>query len=414
MAENIPVPIQHEQFHQIYINQVFGRFLEGLGLACKNKMFPRAKEVIVSTYEKQIEVARNRRMNGGEKWSPKYPFVIIDPVIDMEPDPQVGRFFHGYPNFMQKFAHKMYGPDLYKDNNIHITPVLNRYRGSFDIHVYASSIYEMIDEKVFIHQFFGGYMRPIYPFLFESIITIPDKYEDFRYVNPYTGEDYYMDWDSSDNSAQVLMLRDIAKELICFPVNTKPFLYLSSVSDAADKYGGGGDIIGQHHLIASVEWECAIPTHLIVKTRFAPIASIPMEVTIPTAFKNIRNPISRESIRIRRDIDSVAWLDTSSTVSETLNLVYKNAVAYVITQEDIDILNENGILEIDIGETLIDERYMYINCPAGWLDRDTAWRLKTTDKSKLELVGIVAKQILEKDDVLSLIIYKQDPYDETS
>ncbi len=158
--------------HYQYINNVFGRFVAGLAQYLKTELYPRTQDAIISTYEKAAEHTRQRKKLVGENWSPKYPFLIIDPQIDLEPEQQAGRFFHGYPNFLQKFSADLYKPRIYDDDNMFIAPVLNRYRGSIELTLYNSSIYEAIDNRVLTYQFFGGIGRPIFPEIFEGIIFL--------------------------------------------------------------------------------------------------------------------------------------------------------------------------------------------------------------------------------------------------
>jgi hypothetical protein len=401
--------------HYQMIHNIFGKFIAGLAHHLKKELIPRAEDAMISTYEKAIEHYRNRKRLGGEKWSPKFPFLIIDPQMDFEPDAQSGRYLHGYPNFMQRFAMNLYKPDIYKDNNIQITPVLNRYRGVIDIHLYCSSIYELIDEKVHLHQFFGDYNRPIYPFIFESFITIPDSIKNFEYKNPYTGEDYMIDWDSPDNRSEIFLLKAPAREELCFPIHIRPWIKLSSISSSEDKFGGSGDIIGDHRLIISIEWEASIPTHVVMEANYFPIPRIPIEFKVPIDFKNVTEPMTRESISIPYRFHSVAHLGLDSSGNhppgqpEKIDLIFDEIVSYILTQDDLDILTNNDILEIDIGREIRDERYLKVKTPIGWLDRDIAWRVKEEDKTKIEILGVLTKSILNVDDLVAIFIYKEEP-----
>ena len=49
-----------------------------------------------------------------------------------------------------------------------------------------------------------------------------------------------------------------------FPFYIRPYIKLTGVSDGSEKYGGSGDEISDYRLSVSMEWECSLPTHLIM------------------------------------------------------------------------------------------------------------------------------------------------------
>lgn len=420
--------------HYTMINNVFGRFVSGLAHYLRTELIPRTQDTIISTYEKAIEHTRQRKKLAGENWSPKYPFLIIDPQIDLEPDPQAGRFLHGYPSFYQKFAAKLYKPNIYEDDNITISPILNRYRGTIECILYNSSIYEMIDNRVWIQQFFGGIGRPIYPKSFQTFIVIPDEYRTFTYKNRYTNEEYLMDWDSSNNSSQILLIKNINQDKLVFPFYITPFITLTGISDGADRYGGGsGDMIGDHRLNISLEWECSLPTHMLFSARYVPIPSIPMEFTFATKFKYIKNPITNDLLQIADELQSISdfgdesvlqshpekFNDTSTYERYTdraskLDLVYDRSFNYILTASDISGLTipddstsiGNNVI-INLNERILDERYIRVRAKTGELDRDLQWKL-ADDEESIELLWNGVKNLFDEDDIIFILIYKQD------
>jgi hypothetical protein len=182
-----------ELYHQIYIHNFLSAFFKGTANFFSDVLYDRTKEVVISTYEKHVRHWRTRCKDAGEKLTPKYPYMILDPSLDFAPDPQAGRFFYQYPNFDKATAARMFNPVIYNDGNVRISPVLTRYKGRMDIILYCSSFQELIDYQVLTHQFFGGEDRVIKPVNLESYIILPDEFTSYIYENDYNGQRYSLE-----------------------------------------------------------------------------------------------------------------------------------------------------------------------------------------------------------------------------
>lgn len=402
---------ENKVFHHYYINNCIGSMIRGIADYFGTEFFDRTKEIVISTYEKGVQHWIQRQQNAGEKMSPKYPFVVFDPGLDFEPDPQAGRFFWGYPNFMGNFASKMFRPAIYEDENLLIAPILNRYKGRFDIIVWCSSVYELIDFRMLTFQMFAGQDRIITPVNIEGYIVLPDELLAYTYENPYTGESYSIDW--SANRSEVVLVKNINKNRMVYPFEITPWIKLISCDDGSEKYGGSGDEISDHRLTLSCEWECSIPTHLgLVATKQ------PLHSTKPI------NPLTRKDIKIGWDIDvgyqySVSFRDpdSGSQIGDKVPLAdkiihtfvgqdmttgddgefaksywsemasYKDRYNYLITQDDYDKAHadppENFV--VNLIDDIEDPYNLRIYGKFGPLMRDYHWKI--TSPGVVEFIG---------------------------
>jgi hypothetical protein len=260
--------IKSDYFHHYPINNTVSQFLKSLGDFFQEKWFNNSTDIVVSSFSKAVQHFRNRRKEAGDKVGIHYPFVSMDFSQDFEPDPQAGRFLHQYPNFMNRFSAELFRPDIYVDDNIKITPCWNRYRGRVEMSIFCSSVYEYMDYRFLVFQFWGGLDRIITPINVEGYIILPDEIITYTHDNPYTEEKYSIDW--ANSQADIYLVKNINKHKMCFPFKITPYLKLVSVSDGTDKYGGSGDDVSEHILRVEFEWECYIPTHIVIEDKNYP------------------------------------------------------------------------------------------------------------------------------------------------
>lgn len=255
-------------FHYFFINNIFGSLIEGIGEYFSYELFPRTTELVVGTYSKAVQHYKNRQNVGGEKHQINYPFLTLDPILDIEPEDHEGKFFHSYPNFMLNFATKLYNPVIYEDAHVLIAPVLNRYKGSLELIMWNGSVYESIDNRILAWQFFAGTGRPVFPKNIQSYFILPDNLVYFTYNNPYKKETYQLDW--TNNRSKCVLVKNINKTKWVFPFELRPWITLRSINDGEEKYGG--DDLGESKLTLDLEWECSIPTHCVVVLKDYPDA----------------------------------------------------------------------------------------------------------------------------------------------
>ena len=396
--------VQTSPHHVTYINQIFTNFISGIGDYIRTDLFPRAKDTVISTNSKAVEMVRNRKNLAGENWSPKFPFLVITPNLDFRPDPVLGQMLHCYPNFTARFASKLYNPRLYEDDDVYIAPVVNRYVGTMEVTAWCSSIYEAIDLRVNVIQMFGGEGKIIQPRNLDCLIVIPEFLENYVYTNRYTEVSRTLDWSSS--MAEVKLIRNINQERLTYPITLRPYLRLSSIDDNSDQFGGSGSSLADYRVVLQLEWEANIPVHLVMVEKKMPRPSVPITFEINHHFQYIRNPIDTSStIKIPDEIFSTAVKDTSSGEVESKFLTYKSSENYIITADDIVKFTNNENLYITPGVSgILDSRYIRVHGKYGYLAEPVHYDIDLAS-GDIKLHGQNMK-LLEEGDILTFIYYE--------
>ena len=396
----------HDSFHHHYINNVFGEFFNGLGDFFRKELFPRSKELVIGTYAKAVQHYTNRQTEAGEKHTPGWPFLTLDPSLDFEPEEKAGRFFYGYPSFEKKFASQTYDPKIYKDDNIEISPVLNRYKGRMELIIWCGSVYENIDYRVWAYQFFGGLDRPIYPKSIEGYFVLPDEVVFYDVVNRYTEENYTLDW--TNTPVGTYLVKNINQDKYVFPFVIKPWVTLLSVSDASEKYGA--DELGESKLTLEMEWECALPTHLIFKVSELPDRCCDMHIDIHSGFKYKMTPEGADLVPYQIST-SVADRDNEKFIRK--DLIFKTEYTYQLTAEDIIDLEAERSVSIQIPEQ-IKKYQIIVNCFSGRMMEDYEYKLvecledsNNIQGSIIEIYGFAVRNFVEGD-IISFAIYKEE------
>ena len=377
--------------HHKFIHNVMGSFVQGVAGFFGTELYSDVTEIVVGTYEKAVQHYQNYQTEAGEKIAPAYPFMTFDPVLDFEPDDQAGRFSDNYANLTAVKAATLYKPLIFQDDNVLIAPVLNRYRGSFEIVIWCRSVYEMLDLKILTHQFFGGQDRIIYPVNIEGTIAIPNEFRYFNYNNPYTQETYVLDW--TKNSATTELYKTINKNLFVFPYSIRPWLKLISCSDAGDKYGG--DDLAENKLSISLEWETVLPTHMVLLNSFGPVSKYSFEITSSVAYINddlYKTKIPGEIEQIIEGVDRV--------------IINEKKLLYQITAQDKANLILNIPIQITLPHPVTDINLIKIYYKFGELVKYNRYILDA-DLTTINIIPFETKMILEENDILTIIIYSE-------
>ena len=258
-----------ETFHHYYINNAYASFFRSIADYFRSDWFDRSSDTIISTYTKAVRHWMNIKKNAGEDYSPNYPFLSMDIGTDLEPDPQAGRFFHQYPAWRKRWATDLYGnyyePVIYKDDQVLISPIWNRYKGTIELTIWCSSIYEYFDVRQLVFQKWSGLDRIIMPVVVDGCIVLPDELVDWEYTNEYLPVNYPIRWE--ENKAETKLIKNMNRNKVVYPFSVKPQLRLSSVTSGADKYGGSGDDVAEHRLVIEMIWESYLPTHVGVHSK---------------------------------------------------------------------------------------------------------------------------------------------------
>jgi len=386
-------------YHYVYINNVFGSFVRGLADYFRTEMYPRTKETVIGTYERSVQHFLNRQKDPGEKHSVEYPFITFNPEITFEPEERMGKFFHQYPNFENRWANYICEPKLYDDGNVSIAPVINRYKGTFEIILWLGSVYETIDQRAYTYQFFGGLDRPIYPKAIDGYFIVPDELITYNYNNPYNGVNYNLDWSGTDVTQT--LVKNINQNKWTWPFEIKPWIKLTGIDDGTEKYGGSGDELSDHRMTIQLEWECNLPTHLAVKIDKMPDNYSGLDFSINTGFHYVPTS-SIGGITIPQD-KIITTNDSTSTysVDTTIDTTYN----YIVTATNAVSILADEIFEITLLKEVVDQNLIHVYAKLGMLTPEMHWRLK--DSFTIEIVGFNMDLLLEGD-IITISYYKDD------
>jgi len=383
--------------HHHFINGTMGAFMSGLADFFHSQLLERSNEVVISTYEKAVQHYKKRIEDLQEHHHPKYPFITFDPALDFEPDERAGRFLWQYPQFSKKLAMNMFDPRLYEDDNVTIAPVLNRYKGRCELIIWCGSVYEFLDYRILAYQFFGGMDRPISPKNIEAYFVLPDEVVTHQVDNKFTGESYQLDWSGTD--VGVTLVRNINQNKYVFPFELRPQIKMIGVTDGSEKYGS--DDLAEWRLSVEMEWECDIPTHLIVETRNMPLTnnSLSFEIGVGCTYVEPTSETAPKEVFISI-IDPV----TGDTTRK--NLVYDQSLNYNLTSADVSDINDDIDILIDISVTIQSKEYLKVYGKYGELKPNYNWDLES-DNQTIKLISSTISN-LSVDDIITFVKYVDD------
>lgn len=421
---------QEKVFHHYFINSCFSSMIRGYADYFHNELFPRSKEIVIASYTKAVQHWLQRKTEAGEKMSPKYPFLTLDPMYDFEPDPQSGRFLWRYPNFSGNLSMSLFKPAIYEDDNILLAPILNRYRGRMDLIVWCSSPYELMDVRHLFLSTFGGLDRPIYPKTIDGYIIIPDELLFYTYENPYDGQSYTIDWEN--NGSQVVLLKNINKNKMVYPFEFRPYIKMTDIGDGSDKYGGGtGDELSDYRINVGLEWEADIPSYLGLQAVKRPEYSdklyqgdsrqIKMFLDMDVGFNYFADFDKDDGTTVRYSLPD---MEIQTFASEQLDeygekdvkiwsedVYYKEKYSYIITQEDEDNINSDP--PVDFSVTILDDiedaYRIKILGKFGELYRDYHWYVSAPGVITFRSFQL---ETIHAGDVIYIAVYTDTPEDQ--
>lgn len=241
---------------QYLISGSLGAFYKGLLNFFGDTLYPRFNYKIIGTYDKAVIYFKKIQEQGREINAVITPSITLDPSYDINPEEKEGRFAWAYPNLSPGLAVKLFDSIDLKDQNIKLTPVFTKYKGTCEIIFWLSSIYELLDFRIMLHQFSGGLDRICRPEMFWTYIVLPSELREYN-SDTIISE---LDWGNTD--LVIKQIKSTGGYYYIHPLLLNPTFKFDSISDSSTKYGG--DRLAEYKLSATITYEIALPTYMIL------------------------------------------------------------------------------------------------------------------------------------------------------
>jgi len=253
--------VRRQTVDTFFIHNCFGSFFSGVLDFFGDEFYPRFNYKVIGAYDKAVKFLNDRKQMGVDPNGPILPAISLDPMLDFSNEERGGRFLWQHRTLAPGIGMRLFKSIDLAEQDIIVTPVFSRYQGTFEITFWLSSVYELIDFRVALLQFCGGFNRWIRPTYFWSYLILPEEIEN------YTNEDgKKVSW--SNTYAEVIHVDTINKHKLAHPIALDPIWKLESFSDASTKHGG--DQLAEYKLTASFAYEVNIPTYLVLSRGIDP------------------------------------------------------------------------------------------------------------------------------------------------
>jgi hypothetical protein len=361
----------------------------------------------MGTYDKAVEYLTKKQQYSRETDKPMLPALILNPVGEILPaDANAGgRQMFRYPNLSPSLNKRLYTP-IYKDANTLVYPGFMRFKGEFELLMLLNSFYEYCDVRVLMINMFGGMDRIIYPEFFSSFIILPQEFLDYEYYNEYTGLRYRIDWDSVNASTQ--LVKSTAINELVLPLNIKPQISMTNLSDASSRYGGS-DKLADWRLTATINYELEAPTYLVIESDYL-AENIQLNFkygSVYSAYNDYQPPDDMSITHVNWDwgldqtSNSDINIDTTGEIVSGYDYTFQKRYFHVVTENQVDTTAD---IEILLPQVIDDKETLIVNSKYGQMDYGDHYVVSddgTTLIIKHENV------ILETDMVLELYIYRR-------
>jgi len=390
-----------ERYH--YIHNVFASFFKDI-MDYITYLYPRFEYSVMGTYDKAVEYLNKQCDYGRETDQPILPALVVNPLGEFTPaDSNAGgRQTWRYPNLTPTLIKRLFTP-IYRDSNLLVNAGFMRIKGEIELIMLLNSFYEYCDLRMLFFNIFGGLERIIYPQFFTSFIILPDSFVNYQYTNEYTGLTYNIDWSGANASNQ--LVRSTARNELVLPLEVKPQISLTSISDASTRYGGT-DKLADWRLGATISYEIEIPNYLIIESDYL-AENINLEIRYGSAFSAYSGfdvPINRGLINYQWDwgLDETSQSqlvldpgDATCEITLDIDLIWKTRYFHEVTKEEA---NSTTNVNITIPEQITWPRILIVNSKYGLLNfgdhyilTNDGWNLQI----KVENVNLETGMIIE-------------------
>jgi len=400
-----------DRYH--FIHNVFAHFYKDVLDWFSETLYPRFEYRVVGTYDKAVEYIQKNCQYDRETDNPMFPALILNPSGEFTPaDGNAGgRQYWRYPNLNPTLIKRLFDP-IYRDDRMIVHAGFIRMKGEIELIMLLNSFYEYCDLRMMLINMFGGMDRIIYPQFFSSFIILPPDFVDYEYKNEYTGQDYRLDWASANASTQ--LVRSTAKNELVLPLNVKPQISLTSMSDASNRYGGT-DNVAEWKLGATLNYEIEMPNYLIIESDYlAEEADISISYgSTYSAYNDYQPPDTRMLYDFKWDwglnsetnSDNLGYMnpnDATSSMEYIGEFVYNTRYFHTVTAAEAGDSTSN--IYITLPEQILKPYILIVNSAYGQLIFGDNYRIINngwTLMIKRDTVDFKEGMILE------LYVYKQ-------
>jgi len=399
-----------DRYH--FIHNVFAHFYKDVLDWFSGSLYTRFEYRVVGTYDKAVEYINKNCQYDRETDNPMFPALILNPSGDFTPaDGNAGgRQFWRYPNLNPTLIKRLFDP-IYRDDRVIVHAGFIRIKGEIELIMLLNSFYEYCDLRMMMINMFGGMDRIIYPQFFSSFIILPPDFVDYKYTNEYTNQEYQLDWTSANASTQ--LVRSTAQNELVLPLNIKPQISLTGMSDASNRYGGT-DNIAEWKLGATLNYEIEMPNYLIIESDYlAEEAEISINYgSVYSAYNDYQPPDTRMLYNFKWDWgltpetnnpdNEMDADDATSSMTYVGDFIFNTRYFHTITAAQAG--DSTAEIYITLPEQILKPYILIVNSSYGQLDygdnyliEDSGWTLMIKRDSVVFTEGMI----------LELYVYKQ-------
>ncbi len=258
---------QQRKYHYFFIHNAIGDFFHATLDYFGPYLYERFKYKVVGTYDKAVEFLSKKEQYDRETDMPMLPALILDPNGELGTADAIagGKQLWRYPNLAGNFGATYLFDPIYQDADVMVNVGFTRVKGTFTLLMLTNSFYEYCDLRLFMIQQMGDLERYIYPIWFNTFIILPERFVNYEYTNPVTGEHHYLNWESAGAYSE--LVRTTNKNEYVVPAEIRPIYKMTNMSDGSTRYGGT-DKLADWRLSIDIEFEVEIPSFLILNTDY--------------------------------------------------------------------------------------------------------------------------------------------------
>lgn len=281
----------------IYTHNCFSSMFHGILNWISDEFYPRFEYKVVTTYDKAVEFFTKKKQNpDGQVQTNVLPCITLDPILDFSNEERAGRFLWMFENLDSGRGKNLFSSINLRDQGVSITPIFTRYQGTIELTSWFASIYELIDFRVKLIQYCGGFQRWIRPKFFWTHLILPKELVEFE------GPNGKLDW--SHTNQEIITLETTNTKEYAYPFLLNAIWRLDSFSDSSNKMGA--DQVSEWKLNAGFTWEAMIPTFFRVDNY--DWEKFKIVITVGTAQTYTAQPLI-SGFKLLRSIDKIAMLE---------------------------------------------------------------------------------------------------------